>query len=453
MKKLALYISLALMTASCGVYTKYEQKTEVPENLYGLSIQATDTTSTGDIAWREMFTDPLLQGLIEKALNQNTDLLSASLRVTEAEAALKASKLAYLPAFALAPQGTVSSYDGGKASRIYSLPLTASWELDLNGKLRNSKKQAAALLAQSKDYQQAVQCQIIAAVANTYYTLLMLDEQLAITRSTIISWEETLEATRALYDAGMTNEIAVQQLQASVAGVKASELDLVKQIDEVENSMSLLLAETPHAISRGKLSDQQFTSEISAGVPLKLLASRPDVRAAERNLEKAFYATNSARSSFYPSLTLSGSVGWTNNSGIGIQNPAKILASAVASLTQPLFARGQLNAQLKIAKAQQEEAELQFTQTLLNAGVEVNDALKAYQTAKAKADLYASQVENLDKAYKNTMLLMEYGNATYIEVLNAQQTFLSAQLNQTANRFAEIQSVITLYNALGGGAK
>ena len=451
MKKLILLSTTAVLLSSCGIYTKYKPAESVPDNLYGETFIAEDTTSLGSTDWHELFTDPLLQAYIEQGLQNNTDYLSAQLRIEEAEATLLSSKLAFLPSFALAPQGTVSSFDGGKATQTYSLPVTASWELDIFGKMRNSKRQAQALYAQSQDYKQAVRTQLIASIANTYYTLLMLDDQLAFAQEMALSWEETVRSTRALMNAGMADEAAVSQMEAACYEVQASVLDLKEQINQTENSFALLLAETPRSYERSTLAEVQMPAELSVGIPMQMLANRPDVRMAERSLESAFYATNAARSAFYPSITLSGSAGWTNSAGALIVNPGKFLASAVGSLTQPLFARGQLLGQLKISKAQQEEASLAFQQTLLNAGSEVNDALTAWQTSRNKNLLLEKQVTSLQKAVKSTSLLMEHGTTTYLEVLTARQNLLSAQLTQTANRFSEIQSVISLYCALGGG--
>ena len=410
-----------------------------------------DTTNFGNVNWRELFTDPQLQALIEQGLQNNTDLRSAQLQIEEAEAALMSAKLAFLPSFALSPQGTISSFDGGKATKTYTLPVTASWELDIFGRLRNAKQQAKALYAQSKDYQQAVRTQLIAGIANVYYTLLMLDEQLAISQQTEEAWKETVASTRALMDAGLANEAATSQMEAAYYSVQTSILDLKEQINQVENSLALLLAETPRRYERGKLADQRLPEDVAVGVPMQMLSNRPDVRAAERSLEQAFYATNQARAAFYPSIVLSGSAGWTNSAGSMIVNPGKFLASAVGSLTQPLFNKGQIMAQYRIAKAQQEEASLSFQQALLNAGSEVNDALVACQTSKAKTLLFEKQIQSLEKALESTSLLMEHGTTTYLEVLTARQSLLSAQLSQTANRFTEIQSVINLYQALGGG--
>lgn len=458
MKKQLITLTVAALTlSSCGIYTQYKPATEVPDRLYGEEVAVADTVDNiGNLRWREVFTDPRLQELIEQGLQNNTDLQSAQWRVKEAEATLLSAKLAYLPSFALSPQGTVSSFDKAKAVQTYTLPVAASWEIDIFGRIRNAKKQAKALLEQSRDYQQAVRTQLIASIANTYYTLLMLDDQLNISVRTEKSWKETVEATRALMEAGRANEAAVSQMEATYYTVCTAVLDLKKQINQVENSLSLLLAEAPHAVQRGSLEagTTPFTGineKLAVGIPVQLLANRPDVRSAERSLEAAFYATNQARSAFYPSIVLSGSAGWTNSGGGMIVNPGKFIATAVASLTQPLFNKGTNVAQLKIAKARQEEAKLSFQQALLNAGSEVNEALVNYQTAREKSAYYDKQVNSLNKALESTSLLMQHGNTTYLEVLTAQQTLLNAELTRAANRLAEIQGVINLYQALGGG--
>lgn len=451
MKKILLLTTATALLSSCGVYTKYNQQTTVPDNLYGENVVIEDSVGLGKLDWHELFTDTILQQTIEIGLKNNTDYLSAQLRVDEAKAALMSAKLAYLPSFALSPQGTISSFDNSKATQTYSLPAVASWEIDIFGNLRNAKKQAKAVYAQNKDYQQAVRTQLISSIANTYYTLLMLDEQLELTKETEKAWQESVASAKALMNAGQYNEVGVAQMEATLYSVQTSVLDLKEQINQVENSMSLLLAETPRNYERGRLAGQKFTDNLSVGIPVQILSNRPDVRVAERSLEAAFYGTNQARSAFYPSITLSGSAGWTNSAGSMIINPSKFLASAVASLTQPLFAKGKLVAQYKIAKAKQEEAALSFQQTLLKAGSEVNNALTAYQTSNQKRELYEKQISSLQKALDSTTMLMEHGTTNYLEVLVARQSLLSAQLSQTANRFIEIQSIINLYRALGGG--
>lgn len=451
MKKIIVLTTTIALLSSCGIYTKYQSVETTPDNLYGEEVVIGDTTNFGNINWRELFTDQQLQSLIEQGLQNNTDLRSAQLQIEEAEAALMSSKLAFSPSFAFSPQGSISSFDGEKAIKTYTLPITASWELDIFGHLHNAKQQTKALYAQSKDYQQAVHTWLIAGIANAYYTLLMLDEQLDISQQTEKAWEETVISTRALMDAGLSNEVATSQMEAAHYSVQTSILDLKEQINQVENSLALLLAETPRHYERGKLANQRFPKDVAVGVPIQMLSNRPDVRAAEHSLKQAFYATNHARAAFYPSIELSGSAGWTNSAGDIIVNPGKFLASVVGSLIQPLFNKGQIVAEYRIAKAQQEEASLSFQQALLNAGSEVNDALVSCQTSKAKTLLFEKQIQSLERALEGTSLLMEYNTATYLEVLTARQSLLSAQLLQTTNRFNEIQSIINLYQALGGG--
>ena len=452
MRKIIILSAATLVLSSCGIYNKYKPVSEVPEGLYGSeSVAAADTANFGNLSWREVFTDSSLQNLIDSALVRNTDMQTAHLRVKEAEATLLTSKLSYLPSLFLAPEGAASSFDRGKATQTYSLPVTASWELDIFGKVTTAKRRAKAAYEQSKEYEQAVKTQLVASVANTYYTLLMLDSQYEIAVATEAAWKESVNATRAMKKAGMVNEAGLAQTEATYFNICTTVLDLKEQINQAENSLALLLAETPHKIQRGKLGNQQLPENFSVGVPLQMLANRPDVRSAEFSLAQAFYTTNAARAAFYPSITLSGSAGWTNSVGSMILNPGKFLASAVGSLTQPLFNKGQVVAQYRIARAQQEEAALGFQQTLLNAGSEVNDALTAYQTSQGKRILLDKQIASLQTAVRSTSLLMEHTNTTYLEVLTARQSLLSAQLSQTANHFTEIQSLINLYRALGGG--
>lgn len=455
MKRINILFAFAILLSSCGIYSKYRPATEVPEDLYGSadSLAVADTASLGNLGWREMFTDPQLQMLIEMGLQQNTDFRTAQLKVEEAGAALMSARLSYLPAFSLAPEGIMSSFNHAKAVQTYTLPVTTSWEIDIFGRLTNAKRRAKATYAQSQEYVQAVQTQLVAAIANSYYTLLMLDAQYEIATATEANWKESVNATRAMKKAGMVTEAGLAQTEATYYQIRTTVLDLREQINQVENALTLLLADVPHAIQRGRLSEQRLPERFSIGVPLQMLSNRPDVKSAELTLTQAFYTTNAARSAFYPSLVLSGSAGWANNSGNLLINPGKLLATAVGSLTQPLFNRGLNRAQLRIAKAQQEEARLAFTQTLLKAGSEVNDALTQYQTAVKKTTWYSQQVEALQRADKSTRLLMQHGNTTYLEVLTAQQTLLNAQLNQVANRFAEIQGLVNLYQALGGGSK
>lgn len=448
MKKI-LIVCLAAAMTSCGIYKNYQRPDVVTDGLYG-TAETADSTTLGDISWQEMFTDPQLQALIDLALTNNTDLQSAQWRVKEAEATLKSARLAYLPSFNFAPQGTISSFDNGAASKTYSIPVTASWQIDIFGGLTNAKRKAKALYLQSREYQQAVRTQLIASVANLYYTLLMLDSQYEVTKETAAKWEESVRTMREMKAAGMTNEAGVAQYEGSYYGIVASLKDIEYSIRETENSLCSVLGEVPHEIVRGRLDEQQLPDNLAVGVPVQMLSNRPDIRQAEYSLMQSFYATNAARSALYPSITLSGSAGWTNNAGV-ITNPGKLLLSAAGSLLQPIFNANANRANLKIAKAQQEESKLAFQQALLNAGAEVNNALTQCQTARAKTDLRIKQIEAMERAVESTELLMQHSSTTYLEVLTAQQSLLSAQLSQIADQFDEIQGVVNLYQALGGG--
>ena len=447
-----------VLLSSCNIYKKYNRPEVDVQGLYRDPVSNTDTlvsdtTNMANLPWEKVFTDPQLQSLIRVGLERNSDLQTAMLKVKEAEASLMSSRLAYAPSLGLSPQGGVSSFNKSSGQWTYSLPVVASWELDLFGNLLNSKRAAKVALQQSEDYRQAVQTQLIATIANCYYTLLMLDQQLALTQETAILWRKNVETMKAMKTAAMVNEAAVSQSEANSYMIAATIPDIQNQIRQTENTLSLLLRQAPQKISRGTLDEQQLPSELKAGVPVQLLSNRPDVKSAEMALAGTFYNANKARAAFYPQLSISGTFGWTNQAGSVIVNPGKMIASAVASLTQPLFYRGANIARLKIAKAQQEEALLSFEQSVLNAGAEVSDALNLYQTAEAKLTEREKQVKSLEKSVEYTQELLTLGTSTYLEVLTAQQSLLSAQLSGISDRFQRIQAVVNLYHALGGGTK
>lgn len=450
-------VCAAAVLCSCNIYRQYHRPDVETGGLYrdtvsaAAALPAQDTANMGNLPWRQVFTDPHLQALIGRALVNNANLQTAYLRVKEAEAGLLSARLAYTPSLALAPQGQVSSFDKSAGSWTYTLPVSASWEVDLFGRLLNAKRGARAALLQSEAYRQAVVTQIIAAVANTYYTLLMLDKQLEITERTAGIWQKTVSTMRAMKEAGMGNEAAIVQSEANSYMIAASIPELKRQIRETENAMSLLLYEAPQAIERGKLEDQVLPAEMKAGVPVQMLAGRPDVQAAEMALAGAFYMTNQARSAFYPSLSLSGIFGWTNSAGTAVLNPGRMIAQAVGSVVAPVFNRGANTARLRVAKAQQQEAMIAFRQALLNAGSEVSNALYQYKTAQDKIEQREKQIASLEKSVDYTRELLSLGGATYLEVLTAQQGLLNAQISGIADEFQRMQSVVNLYQALGGG--
>lgn len=441
--------AVCLMTG-CSIYKPYSRPEVQTEGLYRDLEETRDTASIATLGWRNLFSDKNLQALIEKGLERNTNLRVAHIRVKAAEAVLMNARLSYLPSVVLTPDGSISGTEGAKAIKTYNLAASASWEIDLFGKVTNAKREALAALEGSRAYRQAVETQLIATIANSYYMLLMLDRQLIISEQTLITWKETEHSIEALKRAGKSNDAAVLQAKANRLALEASVVSIRKSIRETENGLSALLADTSHDIMRGALQKQQFPDTLSAGLPVQLLANRPDVRQAEWNLAQAYYATNAARSAFYPSLTLSGSIGWTNNVGGVVVNPGSWLFSAVGSLMQPLFNKGTNIANLRQAKARQEEALLIFQQSLLDAGKEVNNALTRWQSARIRMDYVNQQIMTLQEAVRKTELLMQHTSTNYLEVLTARQRLLEAELTQAQDKFEEIQGVIDLYHAVGG---
>lgn len=441
--------AVCLMTG-CSIYKPYSRPEVQTEGLYRDLEETRDTASIATLGWRNLFSDKNLQALIDKGLERNTDLRVAHTRVKAAEAVLMNARLSYLPSVVLTPDGSISGTEGAKAIKTYNLAASASWEIDLFGKVTNAKREALAALEGSRAYRQAVETQLIATIANSYYMLLMLDRQLIISEQTLITWKETEHSIEALKRAGKSNDAAVLQAKANRLALEASVVSIRKSIRETENVLSALLADTSHDIMRGALQKQQFPDTLSAGLPVQLLANRPDVRQAEWNLAQAYYATNAARSAFYPSLTLSGSIGWTNNVGGVVVNPGSWLFSAVGSLMQPLFNKGTNIANLRQAKARQEEALLLFQQSLLDAGKEVNNALTRWQSARIRMDYVNQQIMTLQEAVRKTELLMQHTSTNYLEVLTARQRLLEAELTQAQDKFEEIQGVIDLYHAVGG---
>lgn len=445
-KAYILCATLALLAASlsgCGIYTQYSRP-DVEALANDSTAYANDTLPT--IPIHDFFTDPYLQQLLDSALCRNTDLQVANLQIRQAQATLYAAKLSYLPSLDFNAQGAISHFNGS-TTRTYDIGLEAEIEIDLFGKLTNEKRQAIAALEGSEAYKKAVTSQLISTLAETYYALLMLDTQIKISQQTLDTWDQTIAMLEALTRAGQSNEVAVLQARANRNELQASILSLKQSVIETENAICSLLRIPSQHIARGTLDQQSFPVQLNTGISLAALATRPDVHQAETNLMEAFYAENSARAAFYPSVTLSGSLGWTNGSG-GIVNPGKWLSEAMAALTAPLLSRGTLHANLEIAKAAQQQALLQFEQTLLDAAFEVNNALVEYQTAQARIELDILQVNDLQAAADKTELLVKYTSANYLEVLTAQQSLLSAQLALAQDQAAEIDGLIHLFVAL-----
>ena len=461
MKKINIIIiglAAVVFTGCKSLYGKYERPDVDTEGLFRdpVSLRDTlvsnDTTSFGNLPWREVFTDPHLQTIIEKALTNNIDLLNAALNVKMVEEQLKVAKLAFLPSVAVSPQGTISSFDGKAPTKAYTLPVSASWNVDLFGNLLNSKRSVQMQLLATKDYQTVVQVNIISGVANLYYTLLMLDRQLEImydmTELTKQTWErmKLLKETRVGY-----RSTAVQSAEASYLSVQASTVDLKRQIREIENSLTLLMGETAFAIDRGKLEEQQLPSKFSTGVGIQLLNNRADVHAAELTLASCFYDINVARSRFYPNITITGTGAFTNNNGL--VDPGKILLSAVGSLVQPIFQHGQIVAGLKVAKMKYEQAYNTWQNAILKAGNEVSNALVLYNSSEEKSQIEAKQIAVLRQNVQDTKASYGLNNTNYLEVITAQSSLLNAEISKVTDDFNKVQAVVNLYVALGGGAK
>lgn len=459
-KNIAILGLTALVLSGCkSLYGKYERPEVNTKGLIRDAVSATDTlavtdtASFGNMPWRSVFTDSQLQSLIETGLKNNVDLLNAALNVDIAEAQLKAAKLAFLPAFTFSPQGTIASWDGMKPTKTYSLPVSASWSVDLFGNLLSQKRSAQMALLATKDYQVVVQTKLIANIANSYYTLLMLDKQLEIVTGMEGLTKDTWELMKVQKDLGRVRSTGVQSAEANYYSVLAQKTDIIRQIREVENSLSLLLGQSAQTVVRGKLEEQSLPENLSTGVGIQLLRNRADVHAAEMNLAECFHDIQTARSKFYPSLTITPTAAFTNSSGVGVVNPGKLLLSAVGSLVQPIFQRGQLIAGLKVAKAQYEQAYNTWQQSILTAGSEVSNALVLYNSSKEKSEVEAKQLAALRQNVEDTKLLMSQSSSTYLEVITAQQSLLNVELSKVTDDFNKMQAVVNLYSALGGGAK
>ena len=458
MKKIMIFAAVTLLMSSCGLYNKYERPDVNTTGLVRDVQSATDTlvsspdNNFGNLPWRDLFTDALLRQHIETALNNNADLLNAALNVKMAEQQLKTSKLAFLPSFAFSPQGTLSSWDGNTPSKIYSLPVQASWSIDLFGNLLSQKRSAQVSLLATKDYQTVVQTNIVCGIANLYYTLMMLDRQLQVVTDMSGLVKETWDMMQMQMNLGRARSTSVQSAEANYYSVLAQAEDLKRQIREMENSFCLLLGEPGHQVARSTLEEQSLPTEFSTGVGVQLLANRADVHAAEMQLAQCFYNVETARSRFYPSITISGSGAFTNNGGI-IVNPGKWLLSAVGSLVQPIFQQGKIVAGLKVAKYQQEQAFNTWQNAVLKAGNEVSNALVLYNSSAEKSALETKQIAALEKNVEDTKMLYKSSGSSYLEVISAESSLLNARLSKVADDFYKMQAVVNLYQALGGGGK
>lgn len=445
-------MAFAIVTSSCNIYKKYElPKDGIVGEYAEAASQAVDSTALGNLPWEDVFTDPLLQSYIRQALDNNLDLQNAKLNVDIAQAQLLGAKLSYLPSLAFAPNGSGSSLGGSKMSWGYQLPLSLSWEVDIFGRITNSKRKTKAQLLQSEAYEQAVHSQIIGGVANTYYALVALNNQLAIYKETAEAWKQSVQVMKDMKEAGRFTEVSVVQSTANYHSVLAAIPNIEMSINELNNTMSLLLNAPRQSWTVNTESMISLPAELQDGVPMSYLAQRPDVKAAEQSFAMAYYATNVARSGFYPSISLSATGGYGTLVGSTIIDPAKWLVNLAGQLTMPLFSRGQNIANLKASKSQQKQALNNFQSTLISAGNEVSNALVTMTKTKEAGVNIVLQKDNLEKAVEYNKDLLTLGTTTYLEVLSAQQQLLSAQIQVESNKLSTNQAAINLYQALGGG--
>ncbi len=444
------------MLSSCHIYKKFEMPQDDPVTAeYSRALEeAPDSAAYGNLQWQQVFTDPLLQDYISRALANNVDLENARLNIDIARANLLGAKLSYLPSVALTPNGAGAKYNlpGSEMTWTYTIPLGVSWEIDVFGKILNTKRGAEVSVRMQQDYSQAVRSQIIGAVASCYYSIATLKSQLALSRQTSEVWAQSVQTMRDFKETGRVTEAAVVQSEAQYYSILASISDLETALAQADNSMSLLLNEQPQSHDIPADARMDIPAILRDGVAMREIVQRPDVRAAEEQLAAAYYATNSARAAFYPGLTISAQGGFTNLLGSFIKNPGDWFLQLAGSLTAPLFSRGQNIARLKGAKIQQQQTLNTFKYTLLNAAAEIDNALVSLANNTEKASMLAKQEESLQKAVEYTNLLMAHDQSTtYLEVLNAQSSLLSAQMGRLTTEFARERDLITLYQALGGG--
>ena len=451
MKKITFLIAAVsvLILDGCSIFGKYTNETTVPDNIYGTQdvvSKAAQDSSIGLISWREYFADPKLQTLIDSALIRNVDMNAAQLGIRQAEALMKVAKLAYLPSISITPSINIRPDNG------YIAPVSGGWNIGGIGTITNRKREAMAITLQTTDQADYVRSTIVATIAKSYNELQLLDRQLEIVTQTEKIWGEVLETQIALMENGRAYSTSVNQMKASLLGVTLQKMDLQNAINDLESAICVLIKESPQHIDRSGWGSYRLPLKIGTGIPASMLENRADVRMAGHNLEAAFYVTKAARAAMLPGLSLTGLVGW-GNQGKPISSPTEFISNAVASLTMPIFAQGSIRANIKVSKMQQQIAADQYVQAIVNAGNEVNQALRDCQLAKQKEDIYQEQVATLRDAYSATQELMKNGKASYIEVLTAQETLLSAQLNESTNIFNGESALIDLYLALGGGAK
>jgi multidrug efflux system outer membrane protein len=450
--------------SSCMARKEYERpKNVVDEKLFRTDMLPSDSASIANISWKEIFTDPILQGHISKALENNLDIRIALESINSAEAYLKQSKAAYQPTLSIGPNYTfqtqsINTQFGqiiGERRYVNQFDITASigWEADIWGKLRAQEKAQLATYLGTVAAHKAVKSNLVSSIASAYYQLLTFDAQKRIITETIAVREKNLEATKALKTAGTVTEVAVQQSEALVFNAKSLLIDIDTQIQLLENTMSLLMGEPSHSIARSTLEGQNLPIDLKLGYPSQLLANRPDVMRAEYNLMNAFELTNSAKAQFYPTLKLTGSGGLQSVDIDHLFSVNSLFANVVAGLAQPILNKRQIKTNYDVSLANQETAYLNFRKTVLTAGKEVSDAIRVFSVQDSFIELKQKELDAYKKSVDYSQELVNYGMANYLEVLNASVNSLNAELNISNARYSKMKAAVELYQALGGGWK
>lgn len=459
-KNVFAYLMICLLPAfiisSCKVTQIYQPPAISAAGLYRDPV-STDTNSIANLHWNQVFTDAALQSLITEGINRNQNIQIAYTRIEQAEAYYSQSRAAFLPTLNANAQVTESKLSAVQGFGIrtsatqYQLGLSSSWEANIWGRLSSARRASLASLMQSGAAARAVQTGMVASIANYYYSLLALDRQLAITEETVKNWDTTVTTMRALKEAAIVTGAAVVQSEASRYAAEVTIPDLKQNIREIENALSILLSRPPGSISRSNIDNQIPITLLQTGVPAQLLSNRPDVQEAEYNFRYSFEQTNIARTFFYPSLTITGSGGISSLSLRTFFSSGSIFGSIAAGLTQPIFNGRANRTRLEAARAQQQEALLSFQNTLLTAGQEVSDAMSLHQTAFDKMMVRTNQLNALQQSVEYSRELLRYGSANYIEVIQARQSLLGAELNRVNDHLQQLLAIVDLYRALGGG--
>ncbi|KGO91580.1 TolC family protein [Flavobacterium subsaxonicum] len=460
--KIPFFAALALTLLLSGCVTKkYDRPNVKTEDLFR-DLKGTDTVTMATMPWEELFADAKLKALISKGLAQNVDLKNAIENIVQAQATLKQSKLGYYPT--LSANADITHAKQSKAALnfpaginintltdVYRAYLSTSWEADIWGKISSTKRMALASYLQTDAAKRAVQTQLISDIANNYYALVAYDEQLRITEQTLKSRIDNIEIVNALKEAAIVNGAAVVQAEANRYAAEVTIPDLKLSIRQTENALCILLGQAPGPIDRTTLEDQTVPQTLAVGVPSQLLENRPDVQQAEMAFRNAFENVNLAKTYFYPSLTLTAN-GGASTLSLDSFFKQSIFYSIVGSLTQPIFNRGLNKQRLTTAQSQQVQALNNFQQTIFVAGQEISNALYSYEMAVSKQESRVKQVEALTKAVDYTEQLLQYTSTTnYTDVLTSQQSLLAAQLSGVNDKLQQLQAVVNLYRALGGG--